>query len=577
MDNALLNALQRRLVAMAEFKHSLPNEVKEALQHLIAQLYQAQQQGHSVLTLSDCQTAIDIEKLRIAVPEIIGENPHTPIAYFPPFIAFRRDFRELLDTANFLSNSNQSLSPPTSHALQTINWSVNAQHTLSKEQQLAALTAATLPFSIITGGAGTGKTSTLTKALELILLSQPQSTILLAAPTGKAAYRLNESLQQQLSSVNHRVAALLSKLSATTLHRLLGVSEHSGRSYHHAGNPLHCDVLAIDEASMVSGDWFLRIRQALRPQSKIILLGDANQLPPIDGTPFFNEVSRLPLGYSQDFCHIAHTLDLSLQPQPTPLPNAICHLTVSHRFDHSPLIRNSATAVLNNQKDTLLQQLNQHKAYFTLTQPEALYHQLIIDFPNDRQTWLQSLKQRMILCAYRQGVFGSESINRYLDNHFRQQFAQYQTADKSTPWYVGRRVMVTQNDYSLEIYNGDIGYCEWDDNQHRYVICFDNKRRLAVELLENHITVAFAITIHKSQGSEYPHIDIVLGSLGAEHEQVFISQSLLYTAITRAKEQLRLFADTETLNQALTDCQQPLSPLLMLMQQQGESESSAIT
>lgn len=566
--DALLSALQRRFVALAG--QMLNDDEQIQVRQLIAALYYAQREGDGFVAIE--QIDLDMEQLCAVVPQLIGtaEALQTPIVYCPPFVAFRRPYTAQLHIATYLAGLDGQMNPPTRGALQGIDWSMNEKVTLSAEQQLAAITAATLPLTIITGGAGTGKTSTLTKALELILLDKPNATMILAAPTGKAADRLNQSLHAQLATVNPQVRTSLADLQATTLHRLLGISETTGRAFHNASNPVRCDIIAVDEASMVGGELFAMLRAAVLPQTKIILLGDANQLPPIDSTPFFNEVSRLPVGYSQAFCQVLQGLDLPFDLSPradtTPLPNVICHLTASRRFAKGELVGQAALAVLKHDSKALMTTLESHHAYHPIQSRQSLYQQLAATYATDHATWQQQLPEQMILCANRQGAMGSEAINDYLDRQFQQQFAAYNRAGQKNRWYVGRRIMISRNDYGLSLYNGDIGYCRWSESEKRFEIVFENKNSVPVEWIAGNYSLAFAISIHKSQGSEYQQVDMVLGQFDADNPHQLVTKSLLYTAITRAKKHLRVFGDVALIQYALIDEQQQQSPLRFLLE-----------
>lgn len=560
----LLTVLQRRFLALVtEDGADLTDEQSTQLRQLLTTLSVALHHGDGFVHCYDIPT-VDMASLHRVAPSLLGgADQTTPIVYAPPFVALRRPFSLQMRLVHYLSTlPTAAMTLPTLSALQRIDWAITDTATLSTEQQRAAFTAASLPFTLITGGAGTGKTSTLSKALELILLDNPQATITLSAPTGKAADRLKESLSRQLSTVHPDIYPTLSTLSATTLHRLLGISESGGRAYRNAANPLVCDVLAIDEASMVSSELFERVRAAVLPQTKIILLGDANQLPPIDSTSFFNEISRLNVGYSATFCDKLKSIGQTQQPSPAPLPNAICHLTASRRFKDDELVGQAAQATLDGDADKLLTTLARHHAHHPIHSVKTLYQQLADAFPTAATAWREKLDNRMILCANRQGVWGSEQINTYLDNHFRQQFAP-QTTGQST-WYVGRRVMIERNDYQLSLYNGDIGYCQRSSTD-GWELCFDGDRRIPVDWVANNYRLAFAISIHKSQGSEYPHVDIVLGEPPSDTTTHWLSQPLLYTAITRAKQTLRVFANHGLIHHALNTTEREHTVLATLL------------
>lgn len=540
----LQSALQQRLFALGKSADTTDSD-KQSLFALVAAIEAAQQQGNGCVLLSEIapQLAAEITDLQQAFPTLIGDAaaPHTPIVHFAPFVAFRRRYREIADIAAYFQRQS-SITAPSEQALSGIDWHIGADKkiTLNEAQRLAALTAASLPLTVMTGGAGTGKTTTLSKALELILLDNPAANIQLAAPTGKAAQRLNESLRQQLAGVNPLVRESLSELQATTLHRLLKISEKTGRAQHHAANPIFCDVLAVDESSMLGGALFRQLIEALLPTTRLILLGDANQLPAIDSLPFFNEVSRLSMGYTAEFCRLAARIDVVLHEQSALLPNQLCRLTATQRFAEASIIQQSADAVLANDVPRLISGLGEY--FYPLSTQKKLFAQLVADYPESPQTLLTALSQRMVLCSKRQGRYGSEAINQFLDNRFRQRLG-------GGLWYEGRRILIEQNDYQLNINNGDIGVCRYQQGD--WVLCFDDGRELPISRLPQHYSLAFAISIHKSQGSEYQHVSIVLDDYLPTESDTFVNKALLYTAITRAKIGISIYANSSVIQQAL--------------------------
>lgn len=564
LDSALLQQLQLRLLALSGVVTEHADYT--ALRELITWLFQAQQQGNGVVLITDIEThwQVNIVDWQMAYPDLLNDaDSHAPITIFPPFVAFRRVFRQLHEVATALQQRHR-LFVPSTVALASINWQFNEGGKLSEEQKLAAFSAASLPFCLITGGAGTGKTTTLTKALELILLDDPDSDILLAAPTGKAAQRLNESLSTQLDSVSAEVRESLSHLRAKTLHRLLAISERSGRAFRNAHNPLCCQVLAIDEASMIGSDLLAQILAALPADAKLILLGDANQLPPINAVAFFNDMSNLSPTYTQNFaqavqCALSQSVPIAAIDDNAPLANHICRLNASKRFAEQSLIEQCAQAVLAGNSQALFAILAQDLQ--PLTSSSRLYATLAKRYPNNREALLDELPQRMILCANRRGEFGSQSINRYLDDVFRQRL-ELNNHKNYHEWYEGRQILIEKNYPDLQLSNGDIGRCVRKDDS--WQIDFGDERYLSVEWVPDDYSLAFAITIHKSQGSEYVHIDMVLDRFDASQPNALVSAPLLYTAITRAKQSLTIFADDELLQYALENVPKntPISPLL---------------
>lgn len=558
---------------MADNAQQVVHPSIDTLLNVVITLLQHQAQGQGIALIKDLShheenTPINIEQLTKDFPHLMSfsqTESKTPIVIFPPFIAFRRDYQQLAESASFLTRS-QAITAPTPQAFEKVTWHLGYddkgnEKAISHEQRLAAISAGSLPFCSITGGAGTGKTTTLAKALELILLDNPKATILLAAPTGKAAQRLNESLAKQADNIHHSVREILLKLKARTLHQLLGISAESGMAFFHRQNPLRCDVLAVDEASMVGGHLFSQIQQAILPQTKLILLGDANQLPPINSTAFFNDVSRLPITYSEDFCQqINPYLEKPLSPTKNhshQLNNAICRLNISQRFAQKSVIEQAGDAILAGDSQTLFTVLGERLKPLS----SHFISSILVNYPENPEDLDKCLSERIILCANRQGHFGSYAINQYLDKIFRERLSN---KPSQSPWYDGRRILIEQNDYQLNITNGDIGTCREIDQQ--WWIVFDDKRKISItDLIEEKYSLAFAISIHKSQGSEYPQVDIVLDNFSPENPNPLVTKPLLYTAVTRAKLDFSIYSDNKLINYALAQTNNDLSPLQFML------------
>lgn len=568
--DALLTLLQQRLINWGDNTQSTPDS-KNQLTRLLTQLYQAQKNGIDALPIKTLQTQydIDIKALTSLYPTLISHSERltqplieTPLVCFSDFVGFRRQVTVLQQILTFLQKPRYLSVPPPS-VFERIQWTFAHQITLNPEQQLAAITAASVDFCIITGGAGTGKTTTLAKALELQLLTAPNSRIILAAPTGKAAHRLNTALAAQQQYIDPEVRHLFSSLQATTIHRLLGISEHTGKAFYHHQNPLACDVLAIDEASMIGADVFTQIIAARLPHTRLILLGDANQLPAINSSAFFREISQQPLSYSDDFITAVNPyLQAPIKPNhlANTLTNSLCRLHRAQRFAQQSLIDDTAAAILQRHSAQLKILLQPHHHVLS-HQNDDFLSALQQGYHGDKTTLLTALETRMILCANRQGPFGSDRINAYLDDYCRRQLS---TQPQTTTWYHGRRIIIEQNDYTLNLNNGDMGRCEWHDN--RWMIIFDDNRRLSIsELTPDKYRLGFAISIHKSQGSEYPHVDIVLDTYDADNPNPLITPALLYTAVTRAKTTLTVYSDMALLDVALNQPQDHPSPLLVLL------------
>jgi exodeoxyribonuclease V alpha subunit len=389
-------------------------------------------------------------------------------------------------------------------------------------QREAAEMAVNQSFSIITGGPGTGKTTTVVKILALLqeLAEQPLH-IALATPTGKAAMRLQESIGFNKAALpcSETIKSHIPKI-VTTLHQLLGAMPRSPYFRHDANNPLVYDLVVVDEASMVDLALMSKLLDALKPGSRLILLGDKDQLASVaSGAVLADLTMALP----------EHTLELKK----------------SHRFDDS--IKRLAVAI-NLQQDEIAWQIL-HEGNENI----ALLEEDLVNYIAARQfEYLQLIKESaeydviyrafsrfQVLCANRLGKNSVADINYQVEQKlFVQNFIHL-----SGSWYSGRPVMITQNNPALHLYNGDIGICMSDKDQSgKFMVFFQRadgsvKKYLPARL--PHCETVFAMTIHKSQGSEFEEVLIVL----PEAVNPVLTKELLYTAITRAKKTVKLVAD----------------------------------
>jgi len=445
------------------------------------------------------------------------------------------------------------------------------------DQQITAINVANNnAFSIITGGPGTGKTYTVAQLVialqqatesrgdesEHIRFSTDSASLALAAPTGKAAQRMQESLQVALDDANVE----LQLQEAKTIHRLLGIGR-TGRPRYDVNNPLGEDIIIVDEASMLGVELANYLVSAVKPGARLILLGDANQLAAVDAGAVLADLCRIPL-----------------------LQSIHAELTESRRFSADSGIGKLATQI--NKAETNLQaiwQLLRKDAalsfqYVNTSQSDPISNdktenslskeKINSKISNNYQSYVNKIKnllknpveksvpesvkntttslmevfnQFRILTAGHNGEWGDHYINNYL--------TQWHLAELKLPlgqntWFHGRPVMVLQNNYELGLFNGDIGFClRTSDERSQLEVFFENKTQgIAVNLLnEEVIATAYAMTIHKSQGSEFNHVAITFDNSHAR----LLSKELIYTAVTRAKKQVTIYSTKHALEKAV--------------------------
>jgi exodeoxyribonuclease V alpha subunit len=394
-------------------------------------------------------------------------------------------------------------------------------------QKKAVLQAITRRLAIITGGPGSGKTTTIVTIVnELLNLPGPELKVALAAPTGKAATRMRESIHAMISALKLRPDVLAGfPDEAKTLHRLLGFTGMGGKPRYHAGNPLGFDVVIVDEASMVDLPLMCRLVAALKPDSRLILLGDKDQLASVESGAVLADCIRS-------------------------LPENVVELKNSYRFDSS--ISQFAVSINRGDSEAAWTLLGEDSVGLQRAGPEWFSgieqkYRIFLEYvnaasgPDDYPELFQRFRDFQVLCAVRHGARGVHGINSRLE----QRFSETGLSDTRAPWYPGKPVIVTKNDYNLGLYNGDIGLClpdpardgllcVWFERGQRDVQSFIPTRLPACETV-------WAMTIHKSQGSEFNEVLIVL----PDKENRVLCRELLYTAATRGRERVEILAEEE--------------------------------
>ncbi len=500
-------------------------------------------------------------------------------------------------------------------------------------QKMACALAATNAFAIITGGPGTGKTTTVVKLLALLQSMAVQAhaaggqagrplRICLAAPTGKAAARLTESITQALARLQEgelpqlptqliqgEVSSLkdLIPADAQTLHRLLGSRPDSRHFRHNAQYPLALDVLVVDEASMVDLEMMAAVLTALPPQARLVLLGDKDQLASVEAGAVLGELcAQSERGlYWPETAQWLHQVTGEQVPADLiemagkPLDQAVVMLRVSHRFHADSGVGQLARLVNSGQHKAIKPLLKKGypdvAAYAVPDPTHSLLAQLVIDGGGKRfvdspqkaihgpqgyghylqvlrempheggqdalNQWAERLlaahSQFQVLCALRSGPWGVEGLN----NRIAQLLAHRDLIAHSSGWYAGRPVLVTRNDYSLKLMNGDIGITVNMPLQHqeqplrtgsapaanntayaphalRVVFATSEGLRWVLPSRLQAVETVYAMTIHKSQGSEFDHAAVVL----PPQLSPIMTRELVYTGITRAKNWLTVVA-----------------------------------
>lgn len=439
-------------------------------------------------------------------------------------------------------------------------------------QKVAAAVALTRQYSVISGGPGTGKTTTVARLLAALLTLTPgRLRIRMAAPTGKAAARLTESLGKALQAlpVSDTLKARFPQ-EATTLHRLLGAQPATRRLRYHAGNPLHLDVLVVDEASMVDLSMMASLISALPPEARVIFLGDRDQLASVEAGAVLGDLCRsAEFGYSP-----ARAAELGALTgadiagtevaQAPAVRDSLCLLQQSYRFSASSGIGQLAAAVNcgdlsrlaairrhQDFRDIRLCPLDSTEQWQSMLNDISQGYAEVIEKVNNHVSpaeVLHTFSRYQLLCALREGPFGVSGLNQRIEQRLRQQ-QRLPSATGSGNLYAGRPVMITRNDNALGLFNGDIGIMMYDETQQlkvHFLLPDGSVKAVHPSRLPPHDT-AWAMTVHKSQGSEFDHTALVLP---AQYSPV-LSRELVYTAITRARTQLTIYSDEAVFTRAI--------------------------
>ncbi len=461
--------------------------------------------------------------------------------------------------------------------------------TLNPEQQLALAASLLKSFIVITGGPGTGKTSIIMAILRcLVRLNIPVERIALTAPTGRAAKRMSESIQLQLANLPDRtpVEDNISGLHGQTIHRLLGYSPSRNSFSYNAENKLLLDVVVVDEVSMVDTSLMSRLLEAIPPTGKLILLGDSEQLPSVDAGTVLADL--VPTDKSPNFS--AQMIDdvkilIQLAPalipvaKPALLTDSVVRLVRSHRSGPEIMavaeVVNNFSATREKELFDLLnvdnkcckwedsvnektanwwQRLNEWSDYYygetKFRDTIRNYHvsdALTMPYDADLSFILNHLTDAKILTIIHNSRYGCDAINAYLTERVRHHF----DPDNHGKYFAGMPIMVTKNDYSLDLFNGDTGIILRDTaNSYRAAFPRGNDVLLVpLDILPEH-TLAFAITVHKAQGSEYNDVMLVLSNTESSKISRLLTREIIYTGITRAKKSVIIHSPRELLIQA---------------------------
>ena len=438
-------------------------------------------------------------------------------------------------------------------------------------QRLAVAAALTGRLTVIAGGPGTGKTTTIGKLL-MALASLPGSVeMAVAAPTGKAAARLTEAIHEGTEDLDpdHPIRVRLARVEASTIHRLLGFHPARGKFRYGPDRPLPHDLVILDETSMVSLPLAAKLLDAMRPDASLVLVGDPDQLEsieagtvlgdivgPVGGGTVMSSARRLQL--AELVPGLAQVEDESAART---IGDAVVVLERVHRFGEDSPIADLADAIRAGDEDKAVDILR--------SSPDALEWIPEVENPDegDPVLWeavlgsrvpmveaamrgeaeeaLRLLAEQAVLCAHRRGPYGVGRWVPAIERRIQAELSEFKPSDE---WHVGRPAMVTRNDYRLNVYNGDIGVTVASGDG--LVVAFpgDEGPRLISPARLSDIQTVHAMTIHKSQGSQFAGVAVIL----PEPTSRLLTRELFYTAVTRASNRVTIVGKEESIRTAIS-------------------------
>jgi exodeoxyribonuclease V alpha subunit len=560
VEHSLLSASDRALGELTLRRAGVPGDAAVPIAIAVALLSRARDDGHSALSLIDLAAeATELARELGAFSVIDGDGDRVDAIDATGALLSGREadwWRATLEAVPSVVHAVNG------HAVNSYAEHGHAEHGHSQsplvlhgsllqfrryfdaEQRIAERIRASLAqgnptFRVITGGPGTGKTTRIAELLVETLERTPDLRVALAAPTGKAAARLSESVRLRLDGMNAspEVRARVPQ-SARTVHRLLGYQPDRDRFWSRAGTPLPYDLVILDEASMVDVLLMDALVAALPSHATLLLVGDQDQLSSVDAGDVLGAI-----------CRVAHEVGRG-----NALHSSVQRLTRSYRFEAHPAIGDAAAAILAGDAATL----------------SALVHDTVrtdvrcVPAPHDRAELLAPLVPHLerclaaetpaaaltaldgfrVLCAEREGTWGVSGINAEVERWLRSQGTVM-----TERWYHRRPVMVMANDYGTQVFNGDVGVAWEADGE--LLVHFpgpEGATRAIQPARLPETQTAWAMTVHKAQGSEFTNVIVMLPAKGSR----VLGRELLYTAVTRARSHVLIVGDESVMRSAVS-------------------------
>ena len=516
------------------FERRVPGEEGKALSNLARELARLAGCGASYLTLAQAK---EIFENWSDLPAVGHDSENLPLVqtrdkklYFRRYYEYEKQVADTLGKRLIKENGESSFE----------EWDNCIFQSLDERQMLAVKTALRKDLLLLTGGPGTGKTRTIVAIILAVLNRNPNSSIALAAPTGKASFRMKESILSSLESFGLEDSlrlALLEYSRSTTLHRLLGTKFGSVDFLRNEDNPLHHDLLIIDEASMVDLPLMSKLCASLRDETKLVLVGDADQLSPVQGGAVFNGLIKAPKAESylaENLVCLATNHRRSISASSSSL-GELCDAVRDGKAEEALALAKSGTEgirFIENLNDPSIDQAIR-ACFDSLTNADS---------PDSA---LSAIGNFRILCPHNQGYYGVENWNRRADNLL--------PSGEFNP----RPVIVGVNDYSIGLFNGDDGVLI---GKKAYFSADEGTREVSRSRLPNYRS-GYASSIHRSQGSEFEEVMIILPPVDAK----LLTRELLYVGVSRAKRKVTIVGAADALKEAVERSEKPCSGVLEIM------------
>ena len=544
--------ISRFLISLVERKTGLQDSLFSDYTNL---LFRRAFDHHSCISLADKK---DDEKKLLSHPAVGGPTDKCPFIIFNNKFYFNKHFQLEREVASMLFNRVEQLgnrvNPELKDSLRIVFGA-----SFSK-QKLAAFMAMTQKLTVISGGPGTGKTTTVVNILDLINRLEPGARISVAAPTGKAARRLQEAINKS------KLANIISS-EVSTIHRLLGATI-SGREWKFGkGNKLAADIVMIDEASMLDLNLMYRLLNAIDNQTRLMLVGDPQQLPSVEAGSVLSDLCSKGESFSEDFRKIAKQFVGEIGITKSSIfQDTVCNLENVYRFKPESGIGKLANELRTRSKnnviidDKVIFQFSDRKNLSRLIRNYSEKNLDIFSSKEEKEfSFEENSNTSAIICSRRRGTMGSVQINQEIEWLLEEKGLK----ESGNAFYHGRPIIITENDYRLGLFNGDTGICLEDKASGTFFVKFDGLEQKVAEIqLPSHES-SFAITVHKSQGSEFDHVLFILGLIDDDTDNPnLINRELVYTAITRAKKTITIFSDKKTWETATSRSSNRISGML---------------